>query len=249
MPSQSWWMHRIEERAYARLRRLRELNLWDRSAPVPVDHVLEHVLGLTISWEEVEEPPGRQVLACLRPETREIVLNERHASLFRQKPALLRFSKGHEAGHADVFALAAEADQLKLLRSRCYHPRRCSAAKGDVWVVGSRLKDLEPEHRTEVMREILKLDRRRQAEGEDSDLERRSVDHYAATLLMPEDLVRELMSECDRSRWSDLYQAADQLGVSITAFTIRLMELGMIQDIVEGQIILQDAEGDQLTLI
>ena len=86
MASESWWKRRIEEKAYGRLRRLRELKLWDGSAPVPIDHVIEHTLDLTISWEEVAEPPGRQVLACLRPETREIVLNEHHAPLFRYSP-------------------------------------------------------------------------------------------------------------------------------------------------------------------
>lgn len=250
MASQSWWMHRIEEKAYARLRRLRELSLWDGSAPVPIDHVLEHVLDLAISWEEVEEPPGRQVLACLRPETREVVLNERYAPQFRQKPGLLRFSKGHEAGHADVFAIVAEADQLKFLGSSHYHPRRCSATKGNVWVIGSRLRELEPEYRTEVMREILQLERQRRAQGEDSDVERRSVDHYAATLLMPADLVRNELSERDSANWSDLYEVADRLGVSITAFTIRLKELGIIRDIVDGRIVLKGGgDGDQLALV
>jgi hypothetical protein len=240
-------MHRIEEKAYERLRRLRELELWDGSAPVPIDHVLEHVLGLMISWEKVEEPPGRQVLACLRPETREVVLNERHVMLFRQKPALLRFSKAHEAGHADVFAMVAEADQLKLFGSSRYHRLRCSATKGEAWTIGSRLRDLEPEHRTEVMREILELERQRRAQGEDSDLERRSVDHYAATLLMPADLVRQEMAGRDIRTWSNLYQVADCLGVSISALAIRLKEVGMIKEIVAGQIVLKE-DGDQLSL-
>ena len=242
-------MRRIEEKAYDRLRRLRELTLWDGLAPVPIDHVIEHTLGLTISWEEVEEPAERQVLACLRPETREIVLNERYAPLFREKPALLRFSKGHEAGHADVFALVSEADQFKLLGTSHYQPMRCTATKGEAWAIGSRLKGLEPALRTEVMYEVRRMERERRAKGEDSDLVRRSVDHYAATLLMPEELVRSEMSGRDRTRWSELYEAAGSLGVSISALTIRLIEMGMIKGVVGNKIELPGEDGDQLLLV
>lgn len=250
MASLSWWMDRVEEKAYLRLRRLRELELWDGSPPVPIDHVLEHVLDLTISWEDVEEPAGQQVLACLRPETREVVLNERHLPLFREKPGLLRFSKGHEAGHADVFALGGEADQLKLLAGGCYNPKRCSATKGTACVITSRLKDLEPHHRVEVMREIGEMERDRRAQGEDSDLERRSVDHYAATLLMPADLVLSEMSGRDAALWPDLYEVAGRLEVTITALTIRLKELRVIEDILDGKIVLPSVvDGDQLELI
>lgn len=250
MASRSWWMERIEQKAYARLRRLRELELWDGTAPVPVDHVLEHVLGLKISWEVVEEPEGSQVFACLRPETKEIVLNESYLDLFHEKPGLLRFSKGHEAGHADVFALLDESEQLQLLAKSHYRPMRCSASKGEVSVLQSRLRELSPDVRTEVMREIVRQERRRREAGEDSDLERRSVDHYAATLLMPEEVVRSEMEGREATSWPALYDAARNLGVSISAFTIRLRELGMIADIVDRKIVLKEEAGDgQISLL
>jgi hypothetical protein len=242
-------MARIEEKAYANLRRLRQMELWDGSAPVPIDHILEHILGLTISWEAVDEPPGRQVLACLRPETREVVLNESHAGLFREKPGVLRFSKGHEAGHADVFALVDDADQSRLLADVHYHPMRCIATKGAVSVVQSRLRELPRELRTEVMRELVASERQRRVEGEDSDLERRSVDHYAATLLMPADLVRSELEERDLTSWPDLYRVAERLGVTISALTVRLMELGLIHDIVDRRILLHDPSSAQISLL
>ena len=189
MPTQSPWMKLVEEKAYHRLRQLRARRLWDGSAPVALDHLLEHVMELTISWEVVEEAPEQTVFACLRPETREIVLNESHVSLFRRKPGLLEFSKAHEIGHADVFALVQASDQHILLGQSCYRPWRCAATKGDASFIQSRLRALTPEHRTEVMREVVRRERERRALGEDSDFERRTVDHYAATLLMPSDLV------------------------------------------------------------
>lgn len=240
MASQSWWLDRIEGKAYARLRRLRELGLWDGTAPVPIDHLLEQILGLTISWEALEEPVDREVFACLRPETREVILNERHAEMFREKPGFLRFSKGHEAGHADVFALLDEEDQFNMLANSHYRPRRCSATKGQVSFIQSRLRDLTPELRTEVMREIAKDERQRRNEGEDSDLERRAVDHYAATLLMPADLVRGELIGRDLTAWRDLYAVADRLVVTISAFVVRLKELGMIHDIVDRRILVAD---------
>lgn len=245
MAPQSQWMKRVEAKAYDRLRRLRSKDLWDGSSQVPIDHVLEHVLELTISWEQVNEPEGRVVLACLRPETREIVLNEEHLELFREKPGLLRFSKGHEAGHADVFAILDESEQVKLLGKDHYQPMRCSATKGDVSVIQARLRNLPPELRTEVMREIKERERRRQREGEDSDLERRSVDHYAATLLMPANLIRSEMEGRDVTSWPELYDVADRLGVSISAFTVRLRELGMISRIEDREIVPADVPNDE----
>lgn len=241
-------MERVERKAYTRLRRLRAMDLWDGTGRVPVDHVLEHLLGLTISWETVEEPPDSQVLACLRPESREIVLNEKHVELLREKRGLLRFCKGHEAGHADVFGLLDESEQLRVVAESHYHPLRCRATNGEVSVIQSRLRELPRELRTEVMRELVEQERCRRREGEDSDLERRSVDHYAAVLLMPADLVRNEMEGRDPSSWPELYDAARVLGVSISAFTIRLRELGMIADIVDGEIIVDEGDAGQPSL-
>ena len=233
-------MRRIEEKAYSRLRQLRARGLWDGTAPVPVDHVLEHILQLQISWERIEEKPDERILACLRPETREVVLNEIHMDLFLEKPGLERFSKGHEAGHADVFALAGEAEQFKLLKDSVYRPQRRSATRRQVTVLSERLKQLTPEVRTEVYRELADRERACREKGEDSLLERRSVDRYAATILMPEDLVRELACQLDLTRWLSLYEMAEALGVTISALIVRLKELHLIHDVRDKAIVLVD---------
>lgn len=233
-------MRLVESKAYLRLRQLQDRGLWNGVPPVPIDHVLEHLLGLSISWEVVEEGPGEEILACLRPQTREVVLNESYVDLFSQKPGLERFSKGHEAGHADVFALSTEQDQLGLLAPSCYAPRKRSASRGEVAVVAERLKSLQPEIRTEVMRELLNQERARRAAGEDSPLERRSVDHYAAVLLMPEDLMREAIREKDPSQWSELYRLSEEFEVTISALVVRMKEMGLIFDVVDKEILLRN---------
>jgi hypothetical protein len=240
MGSQSWWSHRIEEKAYRRLQQLREKSLWTGAVPVPVDHVIEHLLGLSIVWEVIPEDPDEQILACLRPEKGQVVLNERHVELFRDKPGLERFSKGHEAGHADVFALVGETDQLKLFADSCYRPRRRSAPGGDVSVLRNRLRGLDPETRIEVMRELVQDERRRQAAGDDSPLERSAVEHYAAVLLMPEPLVRELARQGDLAGWPFHYQLAEAFGVTISAMIVRLKELGLVFDVVDRAIVVEN---------
>ena len=135
-----------------------------------------------------------------------------------------------------------------LLGQPRYHPWRCAATKGDVSFIQSRLRDLTPEHRTEVMWEIVRRERDRRALGEDSDFERRTVDHYAATLLMPSDLVRREMAGRDPTNWSELYEVAECLAVSISALTVRLRELGIIFDIKDGAIQVRDDATENLNL-
>jgi hypothetical protein len=67
--------------------------------PVPVEKIVEQVLGLDIEWDVIEEQPGEQILAGQVAAERKIVLNEKHLALFQAKPGLERSTIGHEAGH------------------------------------------------------------------------------------------------------------------------------------------------------
>ncbi len=226
--SRSAWLDSIEHKAYRRLRQLRERGLWDGVPPVPIDHVLEHLLDLSISWEDVNEDPGEEILACLRPERREVVMNERYRERFERITGLEEFSKAHEAGHADVFALCADSEQIHLLPKSLYHPKHRSAAHGEVSVLTARLKALSPEMRSEVLRELKNQEHALKARGEDSPLERRAVEHYAAVLLMPEDVIRTYAKGVDLSEWSGVVVLATKFQVSRTAMRIRLEELRLI---------------------
>ena len=70
--------------------------------PVPVEQIVEQVLGLNLDWDEIEEQPGEQILGGLVAAERKIILNEKHLALFEAKPGLERSTIGHEAGHWDI---------------------------------------------------------------------------------------------------------------------------------------------------
>ena len=67
--------------------------------PIPLEEIVEQVLGLDFDWDEIEEQPGEQILGGLDAANRKILLNEKHLPLFHEKPELERSTIGHEAGH------------------------------------------------------------------------------------------------------------------------------------------------------
>src|ERR1700730_10484971 len=69
---------------------------------VPVEEIVEQVLGLDFDWDVIEELPGEQILGGLDAVNRKILLNEKHVELFEKTPGLLRSTIGHEAGHYDI---------------------------------------------------------------------------------------------------------------------------------------------------
>lgn len=67
--------------------------------PVPVDMIVEATFGLSILWDEIEEPPDTMVLGALHPSERRIVMNTRHQDLFDRVVGPGRFTLAHELGH------------------------------------------------------------------------------------------------------------------------------------------------------
>ena len=267
---QRWWYSQIEGRAYARLVELRRHRvdglrpLWNGEPPVPVEHVAEHLLGLRICYEPVEELEGEEILGCLRLETREIVLNEHHSDRFRNVPGAERHTIGHECGHADVFGEIANADMPVLPGLQAaHHTRKRSGLRGDVRVLKIRmhqatrahLANCTPEVRAEVLRrwELQEREeqRRQIADGADSPIVKRAVDHYAATLLMPRDLVRQEAKGLDLSLWSSVDLLARRFVVSKQAMVIQLESLGLIFGVADDRRILvrDPAEGSQISLL
>lgn len=267
---QRWWYGKIEDRAYARLAQLRRDRvgglrpLWNGEPPVPVEHIAEHLLGLSICYEPVEELEGEEILGCLRLETREIVLNEHHSDRFRSVPGAERHTIGHECGHADVFGEIANADMPALPGlPAATLTRKRSGLRGDVRVLKiqmnqamrARLANCTPDVRVEVLRrwELREREeeRSRVAAGADSSIVKRAVDHYAATLLMPRDLVGREAKDLDLSLWSSVDLLARRFVVSKQAMVIQLESLGLIFGVAEDRrILMRDpAEGSQISLL
>jgi Zn-dependent peptidase ImmA (M78 family) len=57
---------------------------------------------------------------------------------------------------------------------------------------------------------------------------------------MPEDLVRQEVRSLNLTQWPSLYRLAEAFGVTISALVVRLKELGLIFDVVERIVLLQD---------
>ena len=189
--------------------------------PVPVEKIVEQVLGLDFEWDEIEERPGEQILGGLVAAERKIVLNEKHLALFEAKPGLERSTIGHEAGHWDI----------DIDRARLDHPTfpgfevdavvvRRHARKADrvIEVLFSRAMHDDRAYR--LYKNI--------TEGQDAPAVRSAVDRYQSALLMPAWLMREADQRYDLTKWPALYRLAEEAQVNISNLTVRLQRLGLI---------------------
>jgi hypothetical protein len=189
--------------------------------PVPVEQVVEQVLGLDFDWDMVEELPGEQILGGLDAVNRKIILNERHLDLFDRTPGLLRSTIGHEAGHYDI-----DIDRASLLHPTLpgldFTPniakRHASKTKRTIEVLLDRAVS-DPR----ALRLLKKL-----TDGQDSPEVKSAVDRYQSFLLMPAWLLREAEARYDLTRWPDLYRLAEEAQVTISNLTVRLQRLGLI---------------------
>lgn len=67
--------------------------------PVPVEDLAEELFDLSISWERVQPENGSLILGGVRPERRQLVLNDDARSYFSEFPGSENFTKAHEVGH------------------------------------------------------------------------------------------------------------------------------------------------------
>jgi hypothetical protein len=206
----------IEERAEQRISELEKLLGKPVEPPIPLELVAEHLLGLDILWEEIEELPGEVIYGGLRMEDKLIVLNERRRQLFEDKPGLERSTKGHEMGHWDLFGRTDQPGQLLLFDDDARFVRRSSPG-GDVRVMLALIKTPEGQ---ELLRQI-------QKRADDPD-EARAVNRYAAALSMPKRLLTDAALAVDRRSWPRLYRLAERFEVSITALKVRLQQLNLL---------------------
>ncbi len=219
-----WSAEEIEDLTRRRLREYEEHT--GRAIPwpwVPIEQIIENEpFDLMIKWEHIEERPGERILGALRPHERQIILNEVHLKLFEEKPSLERFTLGHELGHWDLFVDEAAMQSPRLPGMDLGKPP-CSfrnADEGLVQVLFS-LTDTKAEA-YELLHELQSGTRR------DSPYEKRAVNRYSGSLLMPRDSVQREIDGLDLTSWATLYELAERFGVTPTALRVRLEELGYI---------------------
>ena len=203
-----------------RIRQYEQLTGTPVSFPVPVEKIVERILGLNFDWIEIEERPGEQILAGLIPEERRIVLNTRHLELFRQKPGLERSTIGHEAGHWDI-----DIDRTSL-----HHPRLPGFEMQSSVV---RRQAADRQVLVEVLNRAAYDDRyfelyRQLTAGQDPPEVRSAVDRYQSSLLMPEWLMRSAVRDIDVTSWPALYELAERAMVNISNLVNRLRRLNII---------------------
>jgi len=189
--------------------------------PVPLEQIVEQVLGLDFDWDEIEEHPGEQVLGGLDAVNKLILLNAKHTDLFNSKPGLLRSTIGHEAGHYDI-----DIDRAKLLHPKLpgldFTPSRAKrhAKMADRLIEVLLDRAATDPRAAKLLKKI--------AEGQDTPEQKSAVDRYQSALLMPEWLMREAASRYDLTEWRALYRLAGEAQVNITNLTVRLQRLGLI---------------------
>lgn len=222
----------VELLAKGRLTELERVTGAGLEPPIPIDLLAEHVLGLDMLWEVIEELPGEVVLGGLIPERRLIVLNERHRDLFREKPGLERSTKGHEMGHWDLFVEQSVLGQAGLpgfAAGEGFIPRGSRA--GEVQVLQGLLRDPLG---VELVRNL--------TARADHPEEARAVNRYAAAISMPRLIVRAMMAVARPTGLPDLYRLARKFDVTISALRVRLEQLGLLHVSEEGRLYSSRAE-------
>lgn len=187
--------------------------------PIPVELLGEHVLGLNILWDEIEENDGEVILAGLHARERLVVMNEKRRHLFLEKPGLERFTQGHEFGHWDLFVDKATLDYPDLFADQRPGAPVCfrSSRRGVLGVM--KVLREEPDA-ADVLRQIL-------SRADEPD-EARAVNRYASAITMPRKLLCLEAEKIDRTKWPRLYRLAEAFGVTISALVVRLQQLDLL---------------------
>lgn len=189
--------------------------------PVPLEQIVELVLGLDFDWDVIEERPGEQILGGLDVVNKKILLNETHVDLFEQKPGLLRSTIGHEAGHWDVDIDRSKFGQPGLFESDDSPVVFRHASKANKVIEVLLTRSLHDERAYKLYKKL--------TEGQDSPEVRSAVDRYQSALLMPKWLMIHAAERYDLTNWRlGLYPLAEEAQVNITNLTVRLQRLGLI---------------------
>ncbi len=67
--------------------------------PIPIEDLAETLFELYITWEPVEDLDGQLTLGGVRPQRRELILNERARGFFEEFPGSENYTKAHEVAH------------------------------------------------------------------------------------------------------------------------------------------------------
>jgi len=194
--------------------------------PVPVELLAEVLFDLRLAYEPLDALPGFFVPAAFCPESKLVVVNERHRAVFTAKPGLERFSVGHEVGHWDLF------EKDKDTRTGFLFGRTDADSRVDYRTAGGvPVKFIKGIWTNDDSYEVLSHLQRTC----DTPAVASAVNRYASALLMPKYLLLPAMDRIDASRWSSIYRVAEQFVVTIGALTMRLRRLRRLHVTKDGR--------------
>lgn len=188
--------------------------------PIPIERVVDHLLDIPVLWESIPSREGRVIASKLTqpaPGTPAcIVLNEdlRHGK-FQEFPGLERTALAHEAGHA----------VLHLDHGRIYQLGLGVIVPGDNDVFSSEAERFIHANR---LAEALAA---RGPVGDDWWREWQAHT-FMRFVLMPRRLLLPLLEGDGVLQWrgvGGLYDLRDRFGVTISALTVHLAKLGILQ--------------------
>lgn len=194
--------------------------------PIPIELMAGKVSRLNILWDPIEEEPGETIFGGLSADEGLIVLNEKHRQDFEKNPGMERSTIGHEIGHWELFIDKASAG----------HPPLPGVALPESFVRRSSNK-----RSVEIIKALIQTERGKDilrgihARSDHPD-EARAVNRFAAAISMPRDMITAEAIKIDRTRWPDLYRLRDKFGVTISALTVRLQQLGMLHVTEDGKL-------------
>lgn len=209
----------IEQIAERRLQEFERKLERPLSLPIDIELFGELVLELSILWDQIEELPGEEVLAGLRVPDRLIVMNEGRKQEMEAKPGRRRLTQGHEMGHWDLFVDKSKLDHPTLFEAAAptIFAYRTSTGGGQVQIMKTLLGC---EEGRDLLRQI-----NSRADAPD---EARSVNRYAAAILMPRAMITDEAKKIDRTQWPNLYRLAERFGVTISALRVRLEQFNLV---------------------
>ncbi|MDB4777819.1 hypothetical protein OAG68_00010 [bacterium] len=189
--------------------------------PVPIEQIVEQVLGLDFDWDVIEEHPGEQILGGLDAANAKILLNETHVKVFEEKPGLLRSTISHEAGHWDIDIDRSKVNHPQLPGFNVEaHVAKRHASKSDQIIEVLMTRGLTDKRAYKLYKKI--------TDGQDTHEVRSAVDRYQSALLMPKWLIEEASTKFDFLKWPDLYRLAELAEVNISNLVTRLQRLNLI---------------------
>lgn len=194
--------------------------------PVPIEEIVEFHFDLHIGWEPIDHlDRDGEVMAAILPTEKRIILNETYRDLFEKKIGTYHFTLAHELGHWVLHAAGAP----HLLRSR-------DGGCGKAVPV--------PSAATYYCRSPFR-----------KPVEEVQADLFAGCLLMPRPMVERAVGQLTRMglvQLSQLYRLADCFRVSISALSVRLTQLQLLNIDADGRVSRPGSGGsgkyEQLTL-